>query len=343
MGLGIAAADAQSLRIGMRDDPDILDPTFSRTYIGTVIMTAICDKLVDFDAQLGLVPGLATGWEWTDSQTLVMKLRPGVVFQNGDAARVQADAKLRLISVSSLGYGSLTINIGPEATTPLGRDVRVRRALELSIDRTALIQVAFAGMYTPNAQATSALSPLYAPGVAPGGRDVARAKALLREAGVTTPLAIPFSVANTPQGLQVGEIIQSMAAEAGFDIKVQAMEFGALLAAVNRGAFALSLGGWSGLLDTDSNSWSMLHSGGALNMARYSNAKVDALLDAARTTTDLAQRRADYQAVWQQVNADLPVIYLWTPRNIIGVSKSVSGVSFLSDGLLRLQDVRVEK
>jgi peptide/nickel transport system substrate-binding protein len=102
-----------------------------------------------------------------------------------------------------------------------------------------------------------------------------------------------------------------MAAEAGFAVQVNAMEFGTALAAVQRGDFAMALGGWSGLLDTDSNAWSFLHSGGVLNMARYGNALVDGKLDEARTLTDLAARRAAYAAVWQQVNQDLPLIYLW--------------------------------
>ena len=54
----------------MRDDPDILDPTFSRTYVGTVVMTALCDKLFDFDAKLNIVPVLATGYEWADSKNV---------------------------------------------------------------------------------------------------------------------------------------------------------------------------------------------------------------------------------------------------------------------------------
>ncbi len=65
-----------ALRIGIRDDPDLLDPTFSRTYVGTVVMTALCDKLFDFDAKLNIVPDLATGYEWTDSRTLMIRLRP---------------------------------------------------------------------------------------------------------------------------------------------------------------------------------------------------------------------------------------------------------------------------
>ena len=80
----VPGAGAQ-LRIGIRDDPDILDPTYSRTYVGTVVMTALCDKLFDFDAKLNIVPVLATSYEWTDTRTLVLHLRPGVTFHDGEA------------------------------------------------------------------------------------------------------------------------------------------------------------------------------------------------------------------------------------------------------------------
>jgi peptide/nickel transport system substrate-binding protein len=149
-----------------------------------------------------------------------------------------------------------------------------------------------------------------------------------------------LTVTNTPQAVQTAEVLQSMAAEAGFAVQVNAMEFGAALAAVRGGDFAVTLGGWSGLLDTDSNAWTFLHSGGALNMARYANPTVDAKLDAARAVSDIAARRQLYAAVWRQVNQDLPVIYLWTPRNIAGVSNKVAGFTLLADGLYRLQDVR---
>jgi peptide/nickel transport system substrate-binding protein len=67
---------------------------------------------------------------------------------------------------------------------------------------------------------------------------------------------------------------------------------------------------------------------------------VDELLDRARTVSDLNERRAAYESVWQQVSKDLPIIYLWTPRNIAGLSRKVAGFTLLADGLLRLQDVR---
>jgi peptide/nickel transport system substrate-binding protein len=77
-----------------------------------------------------------------------------------------------------------------------------------------------------------------------------------------------------------------------------------------------------------------------LNRAGYSNPTVDELLDRARTTDNLEQRRADYEGVWQQVHKDLPIIYLWTPRNIVGLSNRITGFTLLADGLLRLQDMR---
>ena len=54
----------------------------------------------------------------------------------------------------------------------------------------------------------------------------------------------------------------------------------------------------------------------------------------------IRERRAAYEGIWQQVSKDLPIIYLWTPRNIVGLSKKVAGFTLLADGLLRLQDVR---
>jgi peptide/nickel transport system substrate-binding protein len=122
-------------------------------------------------------------------------------------------------------------------------------------------------------------------------------------------------------------------------VQVNAMEFGTALATVQRGDYMMTLGGWSGLLDTDSNAWGFLHTGGALNRAGYSNPQVDELLDRARTVSDIRERRAAYEGVWQQVSKDLPIIYLWTPRNIIGLNRKVAGFTLLADGLLRLQDV----
>lgn len=76
-------AEAQNLRIALREDPDILDPTLSRTYVGRIVYMGFCDKLFDINAQLQPVPQLATGFTWDDPTTLTIKLRAGVRFHDG--------------------------------------------------------------------------------------------------------------------------------------------------------------------------------------------------------------------------------------------------------------------
>src|ERR1700733_15848707 len=78
-------ATAQTLRIGLADDPNILDPTLARTYVGRIVFASLCDKLVDISPELDIVPQLATEWRWVDdNKGLVMTLRQGVTFQDGE-------------------------------------------------------------------------------------------------------------------------------------------------------------------------------------------------------------------------------------------------------------------
>ncbi len=84
------AAGAQTLRIGLREDPDVLDPTLGSSYVGRIVYAAMCDKLFDIDAHLAIVPQLATGYEWTDPTHLVLHLRSGVTFQNGEQFDAEA-------------------------------------------------------------------------------------------------------------------------------------------------------------------------------------------------------------------------------------------------------------
>ena len=91
---------AQTLRIGLTGDPDTLDPTQTRTGTGFVVRTALCDRLFEIGQELELVPQLATEWEWTDDRKgLVIKLRPGVKFHDGepfDAAAVKYNIERHL-------------------------------------------------------------------------------------------------------------------------------------------------------------------------------------------------------------------------------------------------------
>src|SRR5881394_224576 len=80
-----AVANAQNLRIGLAEDPDILDPTMARTFVGRIVFAGLCDKLFDLDEKLNIVPQLATGYEWSgDKKALTVKLRSGVTFHDGE-------------------------------------------------------------------------------------------------------------------------------------------------------------------------------------------------------------------------------------------------------------------
>ena len=479
-------AGAQTLRIGLREDPDILDPTLARTYVGRIVFTGLCDKLFDINEKLEIVPQLATGHEWIDPKTLVLKLRDGVRFHDGepfdaeavkyglerhmtmqgsyrrselnavdrievvdkltvrivlkqpnspflaqltdrsgmivspkaakaagkdfglnpvctgpfrfvervaqdrivlerfadywdkdrvkldrvvyrpmvnatarlaalqangveiveqilasDADAVRKDPRLRLVTSDELGYQGITINTknGPRADTPLGRDARVRKAFELSLDREALNQVVYAGLYTPTAQAIAPSSQYYVEAYKPPARDLARAKALLKEAGVTLPVPVTLTAATNPDIRQVAEVIQSMAGEAGFDVKIQVTEFAASLAASARGDFEAYILAWSGRVDPDGNLYTFLHSTGPSNDGKYSNPKVDQLLDRARAVTDVAERKALYAEMWTILGQDLPIIYLWNRKNVLGLSKRVEGFRAVPDNMIRLQGV----
>ena len=88
----VGPARAQSvLRIGLNDDPDALDPTISRAYTGRLVFAALCDKLFDVTPDLKIVPQLASGYEWAaDGLSIVIKLRPGVKFQDGEPLNGEA-------------------------------------------------------------------------------------------------------------------------------------------------------------------------------------------------------------------------------------------------------------
>jgi peptide/nickel transport system substrate-binding protein len=259
-----------------------------------------------------------------------------------DAKTVASDPKLKLVISDALGYHGITNNLanGPQANTPYGKDPRVRKAFELAIDRSALINVVFNGLYPASAQAIPPTSPFHDDSLQPPERDVNGAKALLHEAGVTTPLMLQLSVINSPDAIQAAEVIQSMAAEAGFDVKIRAMEARALLNAVIQGDFQASIGYWSGRIDPDGNMYTFLHTGGPLNEGHYSNPTLDSLLDRARQVTDAPARRGIYQKVWAIEAQDLPITYLWTWKNILGLSAKIQGFVPIPDGLIRVQGLQ---
>lgn len=259
-----------------------------------------------------------------------------------DLPAVRRNNRLRVTNVPQLGYQGLTINIGngERARAPIGANAKVREAFELAIDRNIINQVVFSGEFIPGNQWVAPESPFYQRSLPMPARDVNRARALLREANMPNPV-VNLLVPNAPETRQIGEIIQSMTREAGFDVRIQAMEFAASLNAAERGEFEVYLIGWSGRADPDGNIYSFSSCRGPLNNSKICREDLDRLLNESRTQTDQERRMAVYEQAARILLQDRPIIYLYHPRNVHAFSARVQGFTPNPDGLVRLQGVRI--
>lgn len=484
------AASARDFRIGIQDDPDVLDPHRSRTFVGEVVFASLCDSLVAIGPDLVVQPKLATAWSWSDGDTrltLTLTLRPGVTFHDGspltaavakanldrartlpdsmrkselqsvksvdvvddmtiaitldhpdptllpqlsnragmmlspaafapgqevsqnpicsgpykfvereqnnrivlekfagyrdaadyhfdrvifltipdttirlanlqsgdldmlerlapsDVPAVEADPALQLAKVTSVGYQGLTINVGKGkgADGPLGRDKRVRQALQLAIDRDVINQVVGADTFEPTRQPFAPGSPYRRADLPVAGRDVAKARQLLTEAGYDrVAFDLAFATSTTIQ--QVAELIQSMAAEAGFDITLRPVEFASMLNQAQAGDYQVVQLGWSGRYDPDGNLYQFITCGAGLNYSGFCSAAIDKLMNDARSTNDPAARKALYDKVQDTLQDELPMIYLYHQPWLYALAKTVKGFVPTPDGLIRLKGVSIE-
>jgi peptide/nickel transport system substrate-binding protein len=480
------------LRIGLAEDPDILDPTLGRTYVGRIVFASLCDKLFDIDAKTQIVPQLATGHETSaDGKTVTIKLRTGVTFHDGepmtaeavkfsldrhmtfqgsfrrpelaqvdkvevvdattvrlllkapfspliaqlsdragmivspkaateagdkfglkpvcagpfrfvervqqdriivekfpnywnaanvhidrityrpitdstvrlanlksgtldlieralatDIKEIKADNRLALATQIEIGYQGLTLNLanGPAGTDgPFGKSPKVRQALEAAIDRDALNAVVYNGEGLGGNQWISPRNPYYQERFPVQKRDVARAKKLLDEAGLKAPVAVDLMVPNTPDARQIAEVLQAMAGEAGFDLKIRVTEFATSLKEAEEGRFQAYVIGWSGRVDPDGNSFIFHKTKAPQNNGGYSDPQVDAWLDEQRTVSDVGKRKDIFAKITEKFLAEGSIIYLLHRPVIIAHTKKVEGYEQMPDGLVRVVGVKMAK
>ncbi|MCW3476112.1 ABC transporter substrate-binding protein [Limobrevibacterium gyesilva] len=281
-----------------------------------------------------------------DSTVRLVNLQSGAIdvvnrLAATDVAAVKANPKLRLATSPSLGYQLISFNVahGPAADTPLGRDPRVRAAFEKAIDRAALNQVVFEGLYVPSNQTEAPGSRYWNPAHPVPPRDVAGAKALLKEAGVER-VAFTFLVGNDPVNGQIGQVIQAMAAEAGFDIKIEQRESASLVASTKAGNYQAAMVIWSGRPDPDGNSTIWMSCGGFVNWGQYCNKSLDALFVKGAAITDPAQRVPVYRQISDIYTQDRSHMVLFHFTWLWGLSDKVEGFAPMPDGLMRPQGVR---
>lgn len=260
-----------------------------------------------------------------------------------DLGQIRADPQLKLALATGLGHQNIIVNVGngAAARNPLGQDQRVREALELSLDRAVINQVAFDGQNTVGNQPQPPGNPFYVAVLPPPARDVARARRLLTEAGYSR-VPVELMVPTISEFQAVGEIVQSMAAEAGFDVTLRATELATSLQMARDGQFQAFLITWSGRVDPDANMYPFLHSAGSINDGRFANPDVDRLLDQARSTNDQAVRVGAYEAAARIYLAERPRLYLYHENRRWALRANLVGFVPMPDGLIRFTGLRLQ-
>ena len=142
------------------------------------------------------------------------------------------------------------------------------------------------------------------------GATSPKARTLLAAAGQPNP-AVELLIPNTPELLQAGQVIQSMAQEAGFQVSLKAVEATSLINLATKGQYQARLGGWSGRIDPDGNFYNFIACKAPLNDNGYCNQDVDGALDGDAHDSRSGQRLTHYRAVADHTLQDLPLIYLW--------------------------------
>src|SRR5258708_23779868 len=135
----VSAAQALTLRIGLAEDPDVLDPTPARTFVGRLVFSALCDKLFDLDEKLNIVPMLATSYEWSaDGKALTLHLRQRVTFHDGEKLDPAA-VKVNLKRHKNMPGSSRRAQLAPVASVDVVDPQTVR--LNLSAPTAPLLAV----------------------------------------------------------------------------------------------------------------------------------------------------------------------------------------------------------
>jgi peptide/nickel transport system substrate-binding protein len=260
-----------------------------------------------------------------------------------DIASVRSDPKLKLSTALELGYAGITINIANDKNKgPLSQSEKVRQALDLSIDRAALIQVAFNGEFTPGNQWVNPEHPYYQKSFPVRPRDLDKAKALLKEAGVTLPVSVDFMVPKGTENEAVAQIVQAMASEAGIDLKIRVVEFATTFKQAQAGEFQAFFIPWSGRIDPDGNSYVFLHTKAPQNDGGYSNPEADKAMEDGRAISDPAQRKAIYEKLTKIILNDEPLIYLYHRKLLIAHTTKLEGYRQMPDGLVRVIGLKLK-
>lgn len=247
-----------------------------------------------------------------------------------DIPRLQANPDIDLV----ITPGLRTIYVFLNVTEPPFDDVRVRQAVNYAVDKEAMVESLFEGAALVS-QAPFAPPIFGYAAQEPYARDLDRARELLAEAGVEpgTEVVMYHPTGRYIQDALVADAIRSQLREAGLEVELRTLEWPQYVPYVrapkpdNDVQFAM-LGWGVPTMDADYALYALFHSSEAppgFNGAFYDNPEVDALLEAGRSTLDLAERQAAYSEAISIIWEDAPWLFLYSEIQVTAIRKNVSG------------------
>lgn len=256
-----------------------------------------------------------------------------------DIPAIESSSNLSVYQSSGLGTSYLSAG---GRKTPFSTNLNVRKAFELAIDRNVINQVTYAGLYVADNQLESNASPYHIAEFPMPERDVEAAKALLAEAGYTEPVPVEITLANTLSDTRVGQIIQSLANEAGFAVTVLPLESATATQRVFAGEFDVFLSNWSGRSDPHLNIDTLIGCGrpAVPQYGGWCSEEVQGLINAAQGESDAAARYELYRQITALYLGDVGVIALYHPTWFYGAASSLEGIAIYPDGLFRPTGVK---
>ncbi|MCA3261289.1 MAG: peptide ABC transporter substrate-binding protein [Telmatospirillum sp.] len=253
-------------------------------------------------------------------------------------AGLRGAANISLRERPSIGWNAMSLNV----TRAPFADVKVRQALMYAVDRDAINRVVYFQTGTP---AFGPIPPAFGwahdAAFKPFSYDPARAQALLREAGVSTPVPFSITVTNSPLQIRLAQLIQAQANQAGFRAEIRQIDATSLITVLRGKDFDIAWSPWSGRSDPDGNTFNMFTAGGPTNFTGYASEKTTELLREARVSSDQTRRAQLYREVQQQLAADAPLLFFQFD-SIIQASSSRLRWTQYPDGGFALGDAWLE-
>ncbi|MBU8544861.1 MULTISPECIES: ABC transporter substrate-binding protein [Roseomonadaceae] len=279
-----------------------------------------------------------------------------------DLARMRQDANIRISEIDSLRLiyfhfdhmrdgpsPFITDNAGqPLPRNPL-RDVRVRRALALAIDRAAIVERVMEGNAAPINQFMPAGGFGHVPELAPPPpADPAAARRLLAEAGYPEGFRITLHGPNDryPNDARIVQAVAQMWSRIGVRTAVDVQPFSNFVTRASRQEFSSFLVSWgsstgepSGGMRSVLASYERTRGMGAVNRGRYANPRFDALLTRGMRELDDAKREAVLQEAMRLAMDDQAIIPMHVQRNVWAMRQGFTHTP-RTDERTRPQDVR---